>query len=68
MKPIRYLTDEELIERGLKALMKALGPVETTRFLSLRRAGRIEAVKRHRRRQANLNKKRFFDQVFGPEA
>jgi hypothetical protein len=35
MKPKRRLTDEELIERGLEALMKALGPVETTRFLSL---------------------------------
>ena len=68
MKPIRYLTDDELIERGLEALMKALGPVETTRFLSLRRAGRLESVKRHRRWQAKLNKKQFFDQVFGPEA
>ena len=68
MKPKRRLTDDELIERGVEALMKALGPVETTRFLSLRRTGRLESVKRHRRWQAKLNKKQFFDQVFGPEA
>jgi hypothetical protein len=32
------------------------------------RSGRLESVKRHRRWQAKLNKKQFFDQVFGPEA
>ncbi len=65
MKTTRYLTEEELIERGVEALMKALGPVETARFLNLRRARRLESVKRHRRWQARLNKKQFFDQVFG---
>ncbi len=67
MKTTRYLTEEELIERGVEALMKALGPVETARFLNLRRAGRLESVKRHRRWQAKLDKKQFFDQVFGAE-
>ncbi|HLE27952.1 MAG TPA: hypothetical protein VI793_07535 [Anaerolineales bacterium] len=65
MKTTRYLTEEELIERGVEALMKALGPVETARFLNLRSARRLESVKRHRRWQARLNKKQFFDQVFG---
>ena len=65
MKPIQYLKDEELIERGVAALMKALGPVEMTRFLHLQREGRFESVKRHRRWQADLDQKQFFDQVFG---
>ena len=67
MKTARYLTEEELIEKGVEALMKALGPVETARFLNLRRAGRLESVKRHRRWQTQLNQQEFFDQVFGEE-
>jgi hypothetical protein len=67
MKTARYLTEDELIEKGVEALMKALGPVETARFLNMRRAGRIESVKRHRRWQVKLDQKKFFDQVFGPE-
>ncbi len=65
MKTTRYLSEEELIERGLKALMKALGPVETTRFLSLKRSSRLESVRRHRRWQATLDEIAFYDQVFG---
>jgi hypothetical protein len=65
MKRIRYLSDDELIERALVVLMKKLGPVEATRFLTLRRAGRLESVRRHRQWQATLNKKQFFDRVFG---
>lgn len=64
MKATRYLTDDELIEQAVKALMKAIGPVNTTRFLNLRRARRIESVSRHRRWQATLNKKKFYDKVF----
>ena len=67
MKTVRYLTDDELIEKGVEALVKALGPVETARFLNLRRAGRIESVKRHRRWQTKLNQKEFLDEVFGHE-
>jgi hypothetical protein len=65
MKPIQYLKDEEVIERGVAALIKALGPVETSRFFHLQREGRIESVKRHRRWQAGLDRAQFFDQVFG---
>jgi len=65
MRTSRYLTEKELIERGLVALMKALGPIETARFLTLPRARRIESVKRHRQWQAALDRDRFFDQVFG---
>jgi len=64
MRPVNYLKEDELIDRGLTALLKALGPVETTRFLNLRREKRLESVKRHRRWQANLKEKDFLDQVF----
>lgn len=68
MKTTRYLTDEELIEQGLAVLIKALGPVETARFLSLRRSGRLESVKRHRRWQKMLDPEAFFEQVFGRQS
>lgn len=64
MTTTRYLTDEELIERALKALMQSLGPVETMRFLGIRRTGRLDSVQRHRRWQKNLEPQAFFDQVF----
>jgi hypothetical protein len=65
MKPTQYLNDEELVERAVGALLKALGPVETAHFLKLRREGRLESVRQHRRWQATLEQEKFFDQVFG---
>jgi hypothetical protein len=67
MSASRYLPEEELIERGLAALIKALGPVEAMRFLTLPRHRRIESVRRHRRWQAALNRDQFFDQIVGPK-
>ena len=67
MSASRYLPEDELIERGLAALIKALGPIETMRFLTLPRPRRIESVKRHRQWQATLDRERFFDQVFDPK-
>ncbi|GAB4408912.1 MAG: hypothetical protein Fur0044_02370 [Anaerolineae bacterium] len=64
MSTTQYLSEEELIERGLNALLEALGPVETMRFLTLPRPRRLESVKRHRRWQASLNREQFLDQVF----
>jgi hypothetical protein len=65
---IRNLPEDRLIERGLSALIKELGPVETTRFLTLRRSARLDSVKRHRRWQQGLRQDRFFDQLFGPRS
>ena len=65
MTTLEYLSEDELIQRGLEALVKALGPIETTRFLALSRARRMESVTRHRRWQATLDQQVFFDQVFG---
>ena len=67
MNPTRYLSEEELIERGLEALMTALGPVEAMRFLTLPRPRRLESVERYQRWQASLDQDQFFDQIFGAE-
>ena len=64
MNVTRYLPEEELIQKGLHALMKALGPVETRRFLRLPRSQRLESVEQHRQWQATLNQEEFFDEVF----
>jgi hypothetical protein len=66
MSTTQYLPEEELIDRALKALMKALGPVEAMRFLTLPRTQRLESVERHRQWQASLKPEEFFDQVFAP--
>jgi hypothetical protein len=65
MKQRKFLSDEQLVEQAINVLMDKLGPVETTRFLSLPAKKRVDAVKRHRRWQATLDKERFFDEVFG---
>jgi len=67
MKAHVYLPEDEMIRRATQALMAALGPVETVRFLTLPQQRRLNSVKRHRQWQASLNKDRFFDQVFGPD-
>ncbi|MCI0478837.1 MAG: hypothetical protein L0Y55_21555 [Anaerolineales bacterium] len=64
MKSQAYLPEDQVIRRALKALMTALGPVETARFLTLPRQRRLESVRRHRQWQARLDQARFFDQVF----
>jgi hypothetical protein len=68
MKQHVYLQENEMVEKAIDALMDALGPVEATRFLTLPRQRRLESVSRHRRWQQDLDKDRFFDQVFGAEA
>lgn len=65
MTTATYLSDDELITRGLDALMQALGPVEATRFLTLSKSRRLESVEQHRRWQEALDVESFFDQVFG---
>lgn len=66
MNTTQYLPEEELIDKALQALMKALGPVEAIRFLNLPRSRRLESVERHQQWQATLDQEQFFDQVFGP--
>lgn len=60
-----YLREEELIRRGVETLLRTLGPVEATRFLSLARSRKLDSVQRHRVWQEGLDKDVFFKQVFG---
>lgn len=62
---VRYMPEEQLINQALNALIAALGPVETTRFLTLAREERMESVARHRLWQSGLHREQFFNQVFG---
>lgn len=64
---VRYLPEEQLIQKALETLMTALGPMEATRFLSLIQEGRVESVTRHQQWQQTLEQKVFFAQVFGQE-
>jgi hypothetical protein len=66
MKSPTLLPEEENIRRGVQALIKALGPIEAVRFLTLPRYRRLESVQRHRKWQATLDREEFFNEVFGP--
>lgn len=61
-----YLPEETIMRRGLEALLAALGPVETARFLNLPHSRYPNYVEWHRQWQADLNAQKFFDEVFGP--
>jgi len=60
-----YLQEDVMIRKAVETLLQALGPVETARFLALPRQHRLDSVVRHHRWQESLDKKLFFDQVFG---
>jgi len=64
MKAIKYIDEELMVKKAIKALIVELGPVEANRFINMPRKKRIESVKRHREWQKYLDKDRFFDQVF----
>ncbi|MBL7200016.1 MAG: hypothetical protein ISS56_07705 [Anaerolineae bacterium] len=59
-----YLQEDEMIRRAIEALLRDLGPVEATRFLTLPQRRRMDSVTRHRLWQESLERDRFFDQVF----
>ena len=64
MKAAKYLDEEVMVKKAVKALFRELGPVEANRFISMPRKKRIESVRRHREWQKNLNKDAFFKGVF----
>ena len=64
MNTAKYLDEEKVIKRGIEALMKELGPVETTRFINLPKKKRLESVRRHRKWQKTLVEDGFYDKVF----
>ncbi len=65
MKTSIFTDEEQLITKAVDVLIKELGPVEASRFLTLPKKRRMESVKRHRQWQAQLQKDEFFDRVFG---
>jgi len=64
MKPNEYISEEELLKKAITLLTEKLGPLETSRFLSIVNTKRIESVKRHRQWQSKLNKGKVFKEVF----
>ena len=66
MKTSIFTDEEQLITKAVDVLMKELGPIEASRFLTLPKKKRLESVKRHRQWQAQLQKEEFFGRVFGP--
>lgn len=65
MKTNTFTDEEQLITKAVNILIKELGPVEASRFLTLPKKKRVESVKRHRQWQAQLQPDEFFDHVFG---
>lgn len=65
MKTSEYISEEELFEKAIRLLTEKLGPLETSRFLSISGRKRMESVKRHRRWQSQLDKEKFVKEIFG---
>ena len=64
MKAVKYMDEEIVIKKGVELLIKGLGPMEAIRFMSLSKERKIDSVKRHREWQKQLDKGRFFNEVF----
>ena len=56
MKSKSLMDQDKLVERAVEILMRDLGPIETTRFLALLPARKIESAKRYRAWQSKLEK------------
>lgn len=67
MKTTPPTDDAELAKKAIDALMNALGPVDTARFLALPLPKRMESVRRHREWQRNVSKQELLDAVFGKD-
>jgi len=65
MKMVKCLEQHKLIEKGVDALYKALGPVEARRFIALAqpRMKKEDSVQRHRRYEASLNEEEFLAEM-----
>jgi hypothetical protein len=64
MKGVRQLAENKVIEKGMTALLKEIGPADTIRFLHISPQKREESVSRHRKWQKLLDKEKFFKSVF----
>ena len=64
MRAIKYMDEDTMVKKAIKALIGELGPIETNRFINMPRKKRKESVKRHREWQKLLDKDKFFNKVF----
>jgi hypothetical protein len=64
MKTTTLMDDAKLAQSAVEALMKALGPADTARFLTLPARKRMDSVRRHRDWQRHADKENLFDEVF----
>lgn len=64
MKATRYRNEKDVVEKGVKVLYRALGPVDTRRFLEAARPEHEDSVTAHRKWQKTLDKDTFFESVF----
>ncbi|MBV6420053.1 MAG: hypothetical protein DAHOPDDO_01280 [Ignavibacteriaceae bacterium] len=65
MRPGEYINEEELFNKAIRLLTEKLGPLETSRFLSMTSQKRIESVKRHQLWQSKLDREKLFKEIFG---
>lgn len=65
MKATKYLDDETLMHKGVKALFRSLGPIEMRRFIQLaNKPQRDDSLIWHKKWQSKLKKDDFFKRVF----
>jgi hypothetical protein len=65
MRPNEFINEDELFNKAIRLLTEKLGPLETSRFLSIASKKRMESVKRHQQWQSKLNKEKLFKEIFG---
>jgi hypothetical protein len=63
-----YIPEEVMIERGIEALMRALGPIETARFLNVPGRRILDYVEWHRQWQDGLDMATFLDEMLAAGA
>ncbi|HDM78453.1 MAG TPA: hypothetical protein ENG51_18625 [Deltaproteobacteria bacterium] len=63
MSATRYMDDEQMVKKAVKALIGAVGPIEANRFISMPRK-KDGKCKRHREWERRLDKEEFFGKVF----
>ena len=64
MRSVKYMDEELMVKKAIKALIGELGPVEASRFINMPRKKRTNSVKRHREWQKHLDKDKFLKEVF----
>ncbi|MBD3344896.1 MAG: hypothetical protein GF401_07525 [Chitinivibrionales bacterium] len=63
MKTAKYLDEKKVVERGVKALHRELGPVEARRFIAMASHKHEDSVSRHRKWQEGLDAEEFIGQI-----